>query len=235
LLGGDLRGVLRRPFLGRARLPSSAIYKAVFVGFAEASSAHSGRRGCLLPWHSVKFSLLFQQLLEIPVGFWTALGWAGTWKFLGSCHSSVDSRDLVSHPLTLRTLLHSPRKNNTRGVNSRCIFHELEHGSNRLTSKYLREVFPSLLVRVLQAARLLTLPIPFRTLQLFAIVQRIKKIWRILPFPTIPAGCASVPFPSTRAPGNSTSAEKKSKCNCFRCNCWGHCWKNPARWSVVKN
>ena len=60
-------------------------------------------------------------------------------KFLGSVRSSLDESDLYSRPSTLRTLRHSPPKNNTRGVNSRCIFHELQRRSNRLSSKYLQE------------------------------------------------------------------------------------------------
>jgi len=44
----------------------------------------------------------------------------------------MDASDLYPRPLTLRTLLHSLQKDNTREVNNRCIFHELQRSSNRL-------------------------------------------------------------------------------------------------------
>jgi len=44
----------------------------------------------------------------------------------------MDASDLYPRPLTLRTLLRSLQKDNTREVNNRCIFHELQRSSNRL-------------------------------------------------------------------------------------------------------
>jgi DNA-binding winged helix-turn-helix (wHTH) protein len=80
---------------------------------------------------------------------------------LGIWLSSLDSGVLPSRPLTLRNLLHRSRKNNTRKVNSRCIFNELQHGSNCLHSKYVCLAFGLPGECSAPGAEWLTLPIPF--------------------------------------------------------------------------
>jgi DNA-binding winged helix-turn-helix (wHTH) protein len=77
--------------------------------------------------------------------------------------SSMDVSDLYPRPLTLRTLLHSLRKDNTRAVNNRCIFHELARRSNRLKELYLFAAAGSLPARPPGAIALPTAPIPFRS------------------------------------------------------------------------
>jgi len=91
-----------------------------------------------------------------------AIGWAGTWKLLGSSLSSLDASDLSSRPATLRTLRQCPKNDNTRRVNKRCIFDELSSSSNRLPPRYLGKPGNISRNRDSQLAALLTLPIPFR-------------------------------------------------------------------------
>ena len=126
LFGGKLRGVLRRPFLEPRLRPASIICITVCVGCREASSIRSGTPECPPCSLCSNLSLAFPRFLALTSGFWTAFGWARTWNLLGSSLSSLDSSDLPSHPLTLRTLLQRPPKNNTRRVNSWCILHELQ-------------------------------------------------------------------------------------------------------------
>src|SRR6266702_2526406 len=70
---------------------------------------------------SRKVRLRFNLLVKWPV-------------HISSCFpaSSMDPSDLSSSPFTLRTLRHRARKNNTRGVNRRCIFDELQPLPNSL-------------------------------------------------------------------------------------------------------
>jgi hypothetical protein len=85
--------------------------------------------------------------------------------------SSMDVSDLSSRPLTFRTLLLSYRKNNTRGVNNRCIFRELATHSNRLRELHLSGAMPYVPACRLDAAAIArsanSLPQPFRFLLYF--------------------------------------------------------------------
>jgi len=144
LFGGDLRGVQRRPVVEPSRRPASVICKAACVGSAEASSVHSKMLVSQTSSRSADFVLNLHRFLEPPAVMLMGLGWAGTWKLLRSFRSSLDSSDLSSRPLTLRTLRHCPRKDNTREVNNRCIFRELQHRPNRLSSGGLQEAQHSL-------------------------------------------------------------------------------------------
>jgi len=74
----------------------------------------------------------------------------------------MDPGVLPWSPLTLRTLLQRPRKNNTRKVNNRCIFNELQRADIFLDPKYTCPAFGLPGERTPSRAQLLTLPIPFR-------------------------------------------------------------------------
>ena len=84
----------------------------------------------------------------------------------------MDGSDLASRPLTLRTLLHCGRNNNTRGVNNRCIFHELARRSNRLSKLYLSAPAGSLHSRRSDATALPSQPIPFRNSPAFCYIPK---------------------------------------------------------------
>jgi len=84
----------------------------------------------------------------------------------------MDVSDLYPRPLILRTLLHSRRKDNTRGVNNRCIFHELANCSNRLRELHLSSATHPLPARRPGATALPTLPIPFRSLPAFCYIPK---------------------------------------------------------------
>ena len=84
----------------------------------------------------------------------------------------MDVSDLYPRPLILRTLLHSRRKDNTRGVNNRCIFHELAPCSNRLIELHLSGATASLPDRRLGSTALPTPPIPFRSLPAFCYIPK---------------------------------------------------------------
>jgi hypothetical protein len=100
LFGGDLRGVLRRPFVEPSPRPASTICKAACAGCAAASSVRSKKLVCLPCSLCVNLSLAFSRFLERTVGFWTALGWARAWKLPCISLSSLDESDLSSRPMT---------------------------------------------------------------------------------------------------------------------------------------
>src|SRR5690349_8249780 len=82
--GGDLRGVLRRPFVVRVLRRASAFCIAACDGCAEASSVHLKKRVCRPYSLCANFFLTFSLFLELTPGFWTALRSARTWKLLGN-------------------------------------------------------------------------------------------------------------------------------------------------------
>ena len=81
---------------------------------------------------------------------------------LGIWLSSMDPGVLPWSPLTLRTLLQRLRKNNTRKVNNRCIFNELQLADIFLDPKLACLAFGLPGERAASRPEFLTLPIPFR-------------------------------------------------------------------------